>query len=123
MLPRTLPSTTARTLRRYASTSGNLADRNSPSRQKLRRVVLTGAVALITVVGAITGASLKGDKDAVTQRQEAQEMPIAERVAMIDSRRAQLLRTKADLERKLERLQARMSSEAAAAKGEGQQGN
>lgn len=86
-------------------------------------MVLTGAVALITVVGAITGASLKGDKDAVTQRQEAQEMPIAERVAMIDSRRAQLLRTKADLERKLERLQARMSSEAAAAKGEGQQGN
>lgn len=122
MLRRTLPSTTARTLHRYASTSGNSAGPDSPSRQNVRRVVLTGAVALITVVGAITGASLKSDKEAVTQRQKVQEMPIAERVAMIDARRAELLRTKADLERKLARLQARMNSDAAA-KEAGQQGN
>jgi Ribonuclease G/E len=80
-------------------------------------VVLTGAVALVTVVGAITGASLKADKEAVTQRQKAQEMPVAERVAMIDARRAELLRAKAGLERKLERLQARMGGEAAAKEG------
>ncbi|KAI7785763.1 hypothetical protein LA080_006329 [Diaporthe eres] len=117
MLRRTLPPTAARTLRRYASTSGNPADRNSPSRQNFRRVVLTGAVALITVVGAITGASLKADKNVVTQKQKVQEMPIADRIAMIDARRAELLRTKADLDRKLTRLQARMSSDAAAKEG------
>lgn len=111
MLRRSLPSTAARTLRRYASTSGNSADRNSPSRQNFRRVVLTGAVALITVVGAVTGASLKSDKDAVKQKQKAQEMPIADRIAMIDARRVELLRTKADLDRKLERLQARMGGQ------------
>lgn len=121
MLRRTLPSTAARrSLRQYASTSGNLADRNSPNRQNFRRVVLTGAVALITVVGAITGASLKGDREVVTQRQKVQEMPIAERIAMIDARRAELLRAKADLDRKLDRLQARMSGDAAAKEG-GQQ--
>ncbi|KAH8762168.1 hypothetical protein F5883DRAFT_524163 [Diaporthe sp. PMI_573] len=117
MLRRTLPSTAARSLRRYASASGDAADLNSPSRQNFRRVVLTGAVALVTVVGAITGASLKADKEAVTQRQKAQEMPVAERVAMIDARRAELLRAKAGLERKLERLQARMGGEAAAKEG------
>ncbi|KAG6367049.1 hypothetical protein INS49_001231 [Diaporthe citri] len=120
MLRRTLAPTAARSLRRYASTSGNPADRNSASRQNFRRVVLTGAVALITAVGAITGASLKGDKDVVTQRQKVQEMPIAERIAMIDARRAELLRAKADLDRKLARLQARMSGDAAAKEG-GQQ--
>lgn len=121
MLRRTLPSTAAgKSLRRYASTSGNPADPNSPSRQNVRRVVLTGAVTLITVVGAITGASLKSDKDAVKQQQKVQEMPIAERIAMIDTRRAELLRTKADLDRKLERLQARMSGDASAREG-GQQ--
>lgn len=120
MLRRTLPSAAARSLRRYTSASGNPADRNSPSRQNFRRVVLTGAVALITVVGAITGASLKADKNVVTQRQKVQEMPVADRIAMIDARRAELLRTKADLDRKLERLQARMSSDAAAKEG-GQQ--
>lgn len=120
MLRRTLPSTAARSLRRYASTSGNPADRSSLSRQNFRRVVLTGAVALITAVGAITGASLKADKDVVTQKQKVQEMPIADRIAMIDARRAELLRTKADLDRKLGRLQARMSVDAAAKEG-GQQ--
>lgn len=121
MLRRTLPSTPAASLRRYASTSENPADPNSPSRQNFRRVVLTGAVALITVVGAITGASLKADNEAVTQRHKVQEMPIADRIAMIDARRAELLRTKADLDRKLERLQARMSD--TAAKEGGQQRN
>lgn len=120
MLRRTFPTTAARGLRRYASTSGTPADRNSPSRQNLRRVVLTGAVALITAVGAITGASLKSDKDVVAQKQKAQEVPIADRIAMIDTRRAELLRTKADLDRKLERLQARMNGDISAKEG-GQQ--
>ncbi|KKY38921.1 hypothetical protein UCDDA912_g01056 [Diaporthe ampelina] len=114
MLRRTLPPTAARRLRRYASTSGTPADRNSPSRQTLRRVVLTGAVALITAVGAVTGASLKTDKDVVTQKQKAQEVSIADRIAIIDARRAELLRAKAGLDRKLERLQARMNGDAAA---------
>lgn len=123
MLRRTLalPPAAARSLRRYASTPRKAADPNSASRQNFRRVVLTGAVALITAVGAITGASLKSDKDASKQRQQVQEMPIAERIAMIDARRAELLRTKADLDRKLERLQARMSGDDAAAKEGGQQ--
>lgn len=118
-LGRTLPSSAARGIR-HASTSGSQADRNTPTRQNIRRVVLTGAVALITVVGAITGASLKGDKDAVRQREKVQEMPIAERIAMIDDRRAELLRNKATLERKLDRLQARMRGDAAATGGDQQ---
>lgn len=122
MMRRTLPPTAARALRRHASTSRNLADRNSPTRQNFRRVLLTGAVALITVAGALTGATLKADSDAVTQKQKVQHMPVADRVAIIDARRAELLRTKADLERKLERLQARMAIDPAASQG-GQQGN
>jgi hypothetical protein len=123
MLRRTLPSTAAgKCLRRYASNSGNAADPNSTRRPKFRLYLLTGAVTLITVVGVITGSSLKADREAVTQRRKAQEVPVVQRIAMIDARRAELLRTKADLERKLDRLQARMRSDAVS-KEEGQQGN
>lgn len=100
---------------RYASTSRTSPDPNSPSRQKLRRVVLTGAFAVVTAVGAVTGARLKDDKDVVKQREKVQEMPIADRIAMIDTRRAELLRAKEALDRKLERLQQRMRADAAAA--------
>ncbi|KAL1847385.1 hypothetical protein Daus18300_013970 [Diaporthe australafricana] len=118
MLRHSLPSTATRGLR-YASTSRTSADRNSPSRQNLRRVVLTGAFAAVTAVGAITGARLKDEKDVVKQKEKVQEMPIVDRIAMIDTRRAELLRTKEALDKKLERLQQRMSADAAAvARGE-----
>ncbi|KAI3399512.1 hypothetical protein diail_6534 [Diaporthe ilicicola] len=123
MLGRTFQSAATRGLR-YASTSRKsaaAADPNSPSRQNVRRVVLTGAVALITAVGAITGARLKNDKDAVKQREKVQEMPIADRIAIIDARRAELLRTKESVERKLERLEARMRGDAAAVEERSQQ--
>ncbi|CAN8100038.1 unnamed protein product [Discula destructiva] len=81
---------------------------------KLRRIVLTGAVALITVVGAITGARLKTDKKVVEQRKEALEMPLDEQIRMLEDRRAAIVAAKIPLERKLAGLRERMAKQRAA---------
>lgn len=81
---------------------------------KFRLLVLTGAVALTVIVGAITGAQLKQDRDTVRYAQEARETPIEEQIATLEERRASLVALKMPLERKLQNLRARMAEEAAA---------
>lgn len=74
-----------------------------------RRVILTGAVALVTAVGAITGARLKSDSDTTKQVQQVQETTFDERIEILENRRARLVAAKVPLERKLTDLQARMA--------------
>lgn len=87
--------------------------RSGPStRQTTRRVILASAVALITAVGAITGARLKTDHDEAKQRQKpAEEQPLEERIAMLEDQRARLLGLKMPLERKLVGFRERLESE------------
>ncbi|KAJ4418549.1 hypothetical protein N0V82_005529 [Gnomoniopsis sp. IMI 355080] len=83
---------------------------HAATKQTIRRIVLTGAVALITVVGAITGARLKTDRDVVKKRQEVLELSLEDRIAMLESRRAELVGMKMPLERKLVGLRERMAA-------------
>lgn len=80
----------------------------TPIMPKSRRILLTAAVALITVTGAVTGASMKIDREVVKQRQEVVELTPDERIEMLQSRRAVLVAMKIPLERKLVDLRERM---------------
>lgn len=84
---------------------------HAATKQTIRRIILTGAVALITIVGAITGARLKTDRDVVKQRQEVLELTLEERIAMLENRRGELVGMKMPLERKLVGLRERMEAE------------
>lgn len=110
------PTTTTTTTRLTPShRRGPAPDPDAPihaaTRQTIRRIVLTGAVALITIVGAITGARLKSDRDVVKQRQEVLELSLEERIEMLEIRRAELVGMKMPLERKLVGLRERMEAE------------
>lgn len=104
MLRRTIiPSTTA-ALRgiRHASTA------DTARRQTVRRVVMTGSIAVITIVGAVTGAWLKMDGDAAEQKRVFLETPIDDRIAFLEEQRASLVALRIPLERKLGDLRERM---------------
>ncbi|ROW07165.1 hypothetical protein VPNG_07335 [Cytospora leucostoma] len=103
MLRRTIPSSTA-ALRgiRHASTA------DIAKRQRIRRVVMTGSIALITIVGAVTGAWLKMDSDTVKQKRVFLETPIDDRIAILEEQRSSLLALRIPLERKLGDLRERM---------------
>lgn len=123
MIPRRLARAPAlahlrsRTATRLASTSrkpapsntSSTGDRDPQKRKNLRLVVLTGAVALITAVGAATGASLKADRDAAKRHEKARELSIDDRIAILEDRRAGLVTRKIPLERKLADVRARMA--------------
>lgn len=87
-------------------------------RFKLRTVILTGSVALITVVGAITGARLKSDNETVQKQQDYIELSLDERIAELEKRRLSLMAAKRPLERKLETLRGRMAKDEDGAKEE-----
>lgn len=99
------------TAHRLSSPTTAKPDAPAATTQTVRRVVLTGAVALVTVVGAITGARLKTDRDTDKQRHEVEELSLEERIAMLESRRAGLVNLKMPLERKLAGLRERMETE------------
>lgn len=110
-------TTTTRRTTRLTPTNrrGPAPDPDAPihaaTKQTIRRIVLTGAVALITIVGAITGARLKTDRDVVKQHQELLELTLEERIAMLEHRRAELVGMKMPLERKLVGLRERVEAE------------
>lgn len=95
-------------------------------RQTLRRILLTGGVTLITVVGAITGARIKSDHDASRELQKqkqrdatttdtaaaaasynAELLSLDERIAVLEARRARMVTAKVPLEEKIAALRAR----------------
>lgn len=98
--------------------SGAPPPSNGARRQTLRRMILTGGVALVTAVGAITGARLKADHDAGREwRQQQQQRqrdaayeapPLDDRIAGLEARRAGLEAMKVPLERKLAALRERI---------------
>lgn len=74
--------------------------------------MIIGGVALITVVGAVSGARLKNDRDVVKQHQELHvESSIEKRIAILEDQRAGLVATKMPLERKLAGLRARTDAQ------------
>ncbi|KAF3760035.1 hypothetical protein M406DRAFT_243831, partial [Cryphonectria parasitica EP155] len=80
------------------------------SAQTLRRVVLTGSIALITIVGAITGARLKMDNDAVQEQRQVRELDLVERINLLENRRSGLVAMRIPLEKKLADLRDRMAA-------------
>lgn len=80
------------------------------SQQTIRRFVLSGAVVLITVSGAVTGAKLKMDNDTAMQKKGFQDTSIDDRIAILEDRRSNLVSIKMPLEKKLADLRARMGA-------------
>lgn len=93
-----------------------------PSALKRRRIVWTGAIALITIVGAVTGAQLKMDRDVVKGKRRFLETPVDDRIAMLEERRAALVRQKRPLDAKLAEVRARIRAEEQEAEAEGRPG-
>lgn len=81
------------------------------SRSDIGRVVRTGAVAIIVVVGAITGANLKSDRESAQKHQEYYELSLDDRIEALEKRRATLVAAKAPMDKKLAVLQERMAAE------------
>ncbi|ROW10489.1 hypothetical protein VMCG_01748 [Cytospora schulzeri] len=111
MFRRALTPTALRGIR-HASTDSR--------RQTIQRVVLTGAVALITISGALTGAWLKMDDSPIKQKKKYdQEATIDDRIVMLEDRRAALVNMKMPLDRKLGDLRARMRAKKEAEEQQG----
>ncbi|CBX93036.1 predicted protein [Plenodomus lingam JN3] len=75
--------------------------------QTVRRWILTGAVAAITVTGSIYGATLKSDIEVHKRRKQILEATPEEQIETLDIARAQLVSKKNELERKIEGFRER----------------
>lgn len=93
------------------SSSSGATTATSSSNQSYRPVVLTGAVVLIALVGAYTGAQLKSDYDRAGRARQFKALSIDDQVAMLEERRAALVAAQAPLDKSLARLRARMAAE------------
>ncbi|CAA9960250.1 hypothetical protein CFE70_003694 [Pyrenophora teres f. teres 0-1] len=69
--------------------------------QTVRRWIMTGAVAAITVTGTIYGADLKGYQEAKQQKRQLLEATPEERIAQLEATRAELVLKKTEMERKI----------------------
>ncbi|MCJ1393345.1 hypothetical protein MMC18_006218 [Xylographa bjoerkii] len=76
---------------------------------KARRVVLTVSVAAITATGAWYGAGLKAQQERTKEVVAIKESTAAERIAMLESARGELIAKKIGLERKIQELERRRS--------------
>ncbi|MCJ1314882.1 hypothetical protein MMC15_000196 [Xylographa vitiligo] len=76
---------------------------------KARRVILTASVAAITATGAWYGAGLKAHQERKQEVVAVRESTPAERIAMLESTRGQLIAKKIGLERKIQELEKRRS--------------
>ncbi|KAJ4297980.1 hypothetical protein N0V90_005879 [Kalmusia sp. IMI 367209] len=75
--------------------------------QTVRRWILTGSVAAITVTGALYGAGLKQQYEV----KQILELSTEERIAQLEAIKQNLRRTKDELERKMENTLARRRGE------------
>ncbi|KAG9205201.1 hypothetical protein G6514_008778 [Epicoccum nigrum] len=73
----------------------------SPQVQAVRRWIMTGSVAAITVVGTIYGAGLKTDQEVKRERKRYQEAPPEEVIAQLQIARDNLVLKKTEMERKI----------------------
>ncbi|KNG50220.1 hypothetical protein DDE82_006426 [Stemphylium lycopersici] len=69
--------------------------------QSVRRWIMTGAVAAITMTGTIYGAGLKGQQEVKQQKRQILEATPEERIAQLEVTRADLVLKRNEMERKL----------------------
>ncbi|CAG8971115.1 hypothetical protein HYALB_00008592 [Hymenoscyphus albidus] len=81
----------------------------TPAQQKIRRFILTGAIASITMTGAWYGAGLKVQSDIIKTAQKRLEATPAERITQLAEHRMELLVKRHGLEKKLRQTEARMN--------------
>jgi hypothetical protein len=75
--------------------------------QTVRRWIMTGAVAAITITGTIYGAGLKGRQDVKQQKRQILEATPEERIAQLEVARAELVLKKNEMERKMGQIAER----------------
>ncbi|KAI1472319.1 uncharacterized protein F4812DRAFT_454132 [Daldinia caldariorum] len=85
----------------------------------LKRVIWTGAIAAVTIVGAIYGAGLKTRSEYQQEKRKVVEATPEERVRDLEARRAALVAQRRPFERKLADLRARMVKTQAQAQQDG----
>ncbi|USP80926.1 hypothetical protein yc1106_08200 [Curvularia clavata] len=69
--------------------------------QTVRRWIMTGAVAAITITGSIYGAGLKGRQELKQQKRQVLQASPEERIAQLEVTRAELVLKKNEMERKI----------------------
>ncbi|EMD88925.1 hypothetical protein COCC4DRAFT_137550 [Bipolaris maydis ATCC 48331] len=69
--------------------------------QTVRRWIMTGAVAAITITGTIYGAGLKGQQEIKQQKRQVLQATPEERIAQLEVTRADLVLKKNEMERKI----------------------
>ncbi|KAF9698175.1 hypothetical protein EKO04_003687 [Ascochyta lentis] len=73
----------------------------TPQAQAVRRWILTGAVAAITVTGTIYGAGLKSDREVKAERKRYQQASPEEIISQLQIARDNLVIKKKEMERKI----------------------
>ncbi|EUC48231.1 hypothetical protein COCMIDRAFT_87986 [Bipolaris oryzae ATCC 44560] len=69
--------------------------------QTVRRWIMTGAVAAITITGTIYGAGLKGQQEIKQQKRQILQATPEERIAQLEVTRSDLVLKKNEMERKI----------------------
>ncbi|KAI4644977.1 hypothetical protein J4E93_005776 [Alternaria ventricosa] len=69
--------------------------------QTVRRWIMTAAVASITITGTIYGAGLKGQQEVKQKTRYMIEATPEERIAQLETTRAELMLKKNEMERKM----------------------
>ncbi|KXX77200.1 hypothetical protein MMYC01_206388 [Madurella mycetomatis] len=121
-------STTPSSSSSSSSSSSKPASQSAPSKRgpppKWKRMIWTAAFAAVTFTGTIYGAGLKTQREWKAEKQKIQEATADDKVAMLEQRRADLMRQKGEIEGKLAMVRARMEvAAAAAADGEDGEGD
>ncbi|BCS02908.1 uncharacterized protein AKAW2_61172S [Aspergillus luchuensis] len=78
------------------------------SNQKIRRIVLTGAVTVITIAGSLYGAGIKTGQQVTQQAQKTQEVTIDDRIDGLRSMRQNLVSKKELVEKQLRDLDVKI---------------
>ncbi|GAP89919.1 hypothetical protein SAMD00023353_4400230 [Rosellinia necatrix] len=76
-----------------------------------KRMIWTGAFAVVTIISAIYGAGLKAKQEFHAEKKTILEAPVEERIRVLEEHRSQLVNQRRPLERKLEQLRLRVQKE------------
>ncbi|KAH7090350.1 hypothetical protein FB567DRAFT_589750 [Paraphoma chrysanthemicola] len=69
--------------------------------QAVRRYIMTGAVAAVTITGTIYGATLKSEQDVKQEKKRILEATPEERIEQLELARRDLVAKKTEMERKI----------------------
>ncbi|KAF2689085.1 hypothetical protein K458DRAFT_383746 [Lentithecium fluviatile CBS 122367] len=79
--------------------------------QTVRRVILTGSVAAVTVAGTVYGAQLKSGWERARERERLEKATPEEIIAQLRAAQADLEQRKHDIERRIAAFKVRQSGE------------